>query len=175
MMDGVHQDPRAGDADPAAVRLHLHRGIGWGVYGVVTVVVFLLVLVGTVANLTSGRIVTAVVVAVVGLAVTGFLAVVTHALVVPALTAAAAGVSGRMPRGNTVDVGWDEVTIDVDDDVPPGTLRLDVGEESVALSARSWVGFGRFVSLVVNTPDAAARLTPAAQREVNRLLRIEEG
>jgi hypothetical protein len=115
-----------------------------------------------------------VVVAVVGLALTGFLAVVTHALVVPALTATAAGVSGRMPRGNMVDVGWDQVTIDVDEGVSPGTVRLDVGEESVSVSARSWVGFGRFLHLVAGTPDAAARLTPAAQREVNRLLRIEE-
>jgi hypothetical protein len=174
MMDGVHRDPRAGEADPAAVQLHLHRGIGWGVYGVATVVVCVLVLVGAVAYLRSGRILMAVVVAVVGLAVTGFLALVTHALIVPALTATAGGVSGRMPRGNTVDAGWDEVTIDVDEDVPAGTLRLDVGDESVSLSAKSWVGFGRFLDLVVGTPDAAARLTPAARREVRRLLRIEE-
>jgi hypothetical protein len=145
-----------------------------GVYGIATIVVFVLVLLGAAAYLSSGRIGMAVVVAVVGLAVTGFLAVVTHALVVPALTATAAGVSGRMPRGNTVDAGWDEVTIDVDEDVPPGVVRLDVGEESVSLNARSWVGFGRFLHLVTATPEAAARLTPAAQREVNRLLHLEE-
>jgi hypothetical protein len=168
----VYHDTRAGDADPAAVRLHPHRGIGWGVYGVAAVAV--LSWPAPRAYLSSGRIVMGVVVAVVGLALTGFLAVVTHALVVPALTATAAGVSGRMPRGNTVDVGWDQVTIDVDEGVSPGTVRLDVGEESVSVSARSWVGFGRFLHLVAGTPDAAARLTPAAQREVNRLLRIEE-
>ena len=169
----MSRDTRAGEADPAAVRLHLHRGIGWGVYGVATVVVFALVVVGAVEYLSSGRIVMAAVVAVVGLAVTGFLAVVTHALVVPDLIVTAAGISGRMPRGNTVDAGWDEVTIDVDEDVPPGTVRLDVGEESVSLSARSWVGFGRFLHLVAATREAAARLTPTAQREVNRLLRME--
>lgn len=168
----MHHDTRAGDADPSAVRLHPHRGIGWGVYGVATVVVFVLVLLGAAANLSSGRILTAVVVAVVGLALTGFLGVVTHALVVPALIATATGVSGRMPRGGAVDVGWDQVTIDVDEGVSPGTVRLDVGDESVSVSARSWVGFGRFLLLVAGTPDAAARLTPAAQREVNRLLRI---
>lgn len=170
----MYHDTRAGDADPAAVQLHPHRGIGWGIYGAATVLVFVLVMTGTVANLLDGRILQAVAVAVAGLAVTGFLAVATHALVVPALTATAAGVSGRMPRGHTVDVGWDEVTIDVDEDVPPGTVRLDVGAESVSVSARSWVGFGRFVRLVAGTPEAAARLTPAAQREVNRLLRVEE-
>ena len=35
----------------------------------------------------------------------------------------------------------------------------------------SWVGFGRFIHLVAGTPDAAAQLTPTAQREVNRLLK----
>ena len=42
------------------------------------------------------------------------------------------------------------------------------------LSVRSWVGFGRFLHLVAATPEATARLTPAAQREVKRLLRTEE-
>jgi hypothetical protein len=67
----VYHDTRAGDADPAAVRLHPHRGIGWGVYGVATVAVFMLVLAGAAAYLSSGRIVMGVVVAVVGLALTG--------------------------------------------------------------------------------------------------------
>jgi hypothetical protein len=55
-----------------------------GVYGTATAVVFVLVLVAAWANLQSGRILMAVVMAAVGLAVAGFLAVVTHAMVGPA-------------------------------------------------------------------------------------------
>jgi hypothetical protein len=69
-----------------------------------------------------------------------------------------------MPRGNTVDAGWDEVTIDVDDD-RPGTIRLEVGGESVSINGRAWSGVRDFVILVAGTPHAADRLTPAALQE----------
>ena len=75
--------------DPAVVHLHLHRGIGWGLYGTATAVVFVFVLLGVVANLQSGRLVMAAVLAVVGLAMTGFLALMTHSMVVPTLTVSA--------------------------------------------------------------------------------------
>ncbi|MEP6648987.1 MAG: hypothetical protein ABJA74_03625 [Lapillicoccus sp.] len=110
--------------------------------------------------------------AVVVLVITAFLGIVTHALVWPALTVSASGVSGQMALGRPVDIAWEDVTIDVDDDAAPGTLRLDVGAESVSVSSRSWVGFGDFVWLVCVTPAAAVRLTPAARREVVRLLEI---
>jgi hypothetical protein len=42
----------------------------------------------------------------------------------------------------------------------------------VSLNARSWVGFRELVVLLDSTPDAAARLTPAARQEVARLLRV---
>jgi hypothetical protein len=159
--------------EPAAVRLHLHRGVGWGLYGTATVVMLVLVLIGTVANVQSGRIWVAAVVAAVGLAVTAFLALVTQAMVVPELTVSAAGVSGRVSRGSTVDAEWDEVTIDVGSPAQPGTIRLLIGAESVSVSAQSWVGFGELIVLVGSTPDATARLTPAARREVLRLLQVE--
>ena len=68
---------------PTEVHLHLHRGIGWGVYGAATVFVLVLVLIGTTAYAVSGRFLMAGVTAVVGLALTGSLAVVTHAMVTP--------------------------------------------------------------------------------------------
>lgn len=162
------------DPAPPAVRLHLHRGIGWGVYGSVTAFVFVSVLVGTVAYLLGGRYAMAAVTAVVGLALTGFLAVVTHALVTPALTADAAGIRGRLPRGTRVTATWDEVTVDVDDD-RPGRIRLQIGPESVAVDARSWIGVREFVVLVAGTPRALDRLTPAALREWMRLLGVTDG
>jgi hypothetical protein len=159
---------------PPAVRLHLHRGIGWGVYGAATLFVFVLVLIGATSYLLSGRFVMAAVTAVVGLALTAFLAVVTHAMITPSLTVTADGIRGRMPRGNTVDARWDEVTIDVDDDVPPGTIRLGVADESVSINARAWSGVRDFVILVARTPHAADRLTPAALQEWLRLLGVTQ-
>jgi hypothetical protein len=169
---GADRTERTASAEPAAVRLHLHRGIGWGLYGTVTVVVFVFVLFGTVANLREGGYVTAAVVAVLGLGLTAFLAMVTRTMVLPALTVSAAGVSGRTPQGRTVDVGWDEVTIDVDDEALAGTMRLDIDDETVTVNSRSWIGFRDFVILVASTSPAAARLTPAARDEVLRLLKI---
>lgn len=160
-------DRDAGGA--AAVRLHLHRGIGWGVYGGATASVFALVLLGVTHNLSGGRFAAAVAIGLAGLALTGFLAYLTYSMIAPGLTASPAGLRGRMPEGGTVDVGWSEVGIDVDED-EPGALRLDVGERSVAVSGRSWIGFRDFVRLLGSTPDAAARLTPAARDEVIRLL-----
>ena len=168
--DEMTRDAPGGDTGPAPVRLHLHRGIGWGVYGTATVAVLVLVVLGAVSYLTSGRFVMAAVVTVFGLGAAGFLALVTHSIVVPDLTATAAGVSGRMPRGNRVDAAWDAITVDVDDTRPPGTFTLGVGDESVAVSGRSWVGFEPFLLLVGSTPTALARLTPAALQEVIRLL-----
>lgn len=158
-------------ARPAAVRLHPHRGIGWGLYGTVTVVVLTLVLLGVGTNLRDGRYGMAAVIAVAGLAVTAFLGTLTHALVVPGLVADGAGLRGRLPRGHRVDAAWADVTVDVDGDGGPGVLRLDVGGERLTVGARSWVGFGDFVWLVASTPAAADRLTPAAVLEVTRLLR----
>lgn len=172
-MGVVYRDPPGDGAESAPVRLHLNRGIGWGLYGTLTAVVFVLVLAGTVTNLSAGRIWSAAVIAVVGLALTAFLAVLTHAMVVPLLTATAAGVSGRTPRNGRVDVGWDEVAIDVDDEAQPGAIRLVIGDESVSINAGSWVGFREFVVLVASTPSAVARLTPAARREVIRLLKLD--
>ena len=89
---------------------------------------------------------------------------------VPDLTATAAGISGRMPRGNRVDAGWDDIAVDVDDTRAPGTFTLTVGDASVSVSGRSWVGVEPFLLLVGGTPAALARLTPAALQEVIRLL-----
>lgn len=166
-------ETRAGGAEPAAVRLHLHRGIGWGVYGTATVFVLVLVLIGTTSYVLGGRFLMAGVTAVVGLALTGFLAVVTHAMVTPSLTVTTRGVRGRMPRGNTVDAGWDEITIDVDEE-RHGVVRLDVGGESVSINARAWSGVRDFVLLVAQTPHAADRLTPAALQEWLLLLGVRE-
>ena len=168
----MYPDTRAGAVEPNAVQLHLHRGIGWGLYGVATTVVLALVLAGTAANLSSGRILMASVLAVAGLSLTAFLAFLTYAMVMPSLTAGMAGVSGRVSWRSRFDASWNEVTIDIDDRAEPGAIRLDIGKESVSVSARSWVGFREFIILVGSTPHAAARLTPAARHEVTRLLQI---
>jgi hypothetical protein len=112
------------------------------------------------------------VLAVAGLSLTAFLAFLTYAMVMPSLTAGMAGVSGRVSWRGRFDASWNEVTIDVDDRAEPGAIRLDIGKESVSVSARSWVGFREFIILVGSTPHAAARLTPAARHEVTRLLQI---
>ena len=162
---------RVDDAGPA-VHLHLHRGVGWGLYGVGTVLVLALVLAGIWFNLGEGRYLSALAITVVGLATAAFLGVVTHAMVTPGLTVTPAGVRGRMPHGSRIDVGWPAVTIDRDDDPRPGELRLNVGDESATLSGRQWVGFREFVVLLGRSADAAARLTPAARQEAVRLLAL---
>ncbi len=166
-------DTRRGAIEPNAVQLHLHRGVGWGLYGTATAVVLALVLAGVAANLSSGELVIACVIGVVGLALTAFLAFLTYSIVTPLLIATEDGIRGRLSRRGTVDAYWDEVTIDVDDNALPGTIRLDIGEESVSVSGRSWVGFGEFVLLVASTPQAAVRLTQPARDELSRLLHID--
>jgi hypothetical protein len=169
----VPRDELAGGTAPNAVQLHLHRGIGWGIYGTATTVVLLIVLAGAATNLSSGRLLIAGVIVVAGLSLTAFLGFLTYSMVIPALTASAAGVSGRLSWRGRVDADWNAIIIDVDDETPPSTIRLDIGEESVSVSGRSWVGFEEFIILLGSTPHAAARLTPAARREVSRLLQID--
>jgi hypothetical protein len=135
--------------------------------------VLVLVLAGAASNLSSGRLVMGAVIAVVGLTLSAFLALLTYSIVVPSLTVNAARVSGRLSWRGRIDVDWNEITIDVDDDAAPGTLRLKIGEESVSVSGLSWVGFREFIVLVASTPQAAARLTPTARTEVRRLLHID--
>jgi hypothetical protein len=172
MMCGMDQSGHSDGAGPAAVRLHLHRGVGWGLYGTATAVMLPVGVLLTALYLRAGRWWMAGLCAVVGLGLTLFLAGLTFAMVRPALTVTAGGIGGRTPRGSTVEAHWDEVTIDVDEDAFPGTIRLDIGEESMSLHERAWIGFMDFVGLVSSTPHAAARMTPAAREEVVRLLRI---
>lgn len=168
-MPAPDETPRAApEDDDLAVELHPHRGIGWGLYGTATAVVFLLVVLGAGTNLLGGRPVMGAVIAVVGLGVTGFLGLATHALVVPVLTADATGVRGRLPSGRRVDAAWADVTVDAAGE--PGAFRLGVADETLTLTARSWVGFGPFLFLVAATPVAVGRLTPAAVAEVTRLI-----
>ena len=70
----MSEDTRHGAIEPDAVQLNLHRGIGWGLYGTATAVVLALVLAGVAANLSSGDLLIAGVIGVVGLALTAFLA-----------------------------------------------------------------------------------------------------
>lgn len=178
MTDGARSteptSSRPADGAGAAVHLHLHRGIGWGVYGVGTVIVLGLVLAGIWFNLAEGRYLSALAITVVGLGTAGFLGVATHAMVTPALTVTPAGVRGRLPHGMRVDVDWSEVVVDVEDEARPGELRIVVGDGSATVSARQWTGFPEFVVLLGETPAAAARLTPPARREAIRLLGIVE-
>jgi hypothetical protein len=164
-----HDTHAGGDAD--AVEMHLNRGIGI-VYGAVTAVVLLLVLGGGWLYLSSGRILMAVVAAAVGLALVGFLTAVTAAMLLPALIVDRTGVRGRTARGSRVAAGWGDITLDVDDDAAPGTIRMNLDGASLSLSGRSWRGFRDFVILVAGTPAAASRLTQPAREEVLRLLQI---
>jgi hypothetical protein len=166
------------DHDAGDVRLHLNRRMGWGFYGTVTVAVLVLVVVGAVAAAQSGRLWMAAVLVVVGLPLTAFLGVVTAAMVLPELNLSAAGVSGRTARGKAFDAPWSEVTIDAveDDRVEESghcTIRMTVGDESVSINNDAWVGFMEFIPMVVGTPAARSRLTPAAKLELVRLLELE--
>ncbi len=166
------------DTHTAAVRMHLNRRMGWGLYGTVTVAVLVLVVVGAVAAEQSGRLWMAAVLVVVGLPMTAFLAVVTAAMVLPELNLTAAGVSGRTARGTAFDAPWSEVTIDADeeDKVEESghcTIRMTIGEQSMSINNGSWVGFMEFIPMVVGTPEARSRLTPAAKLELVRLLQLE--
>lgn len=171
-MDDMGHDARVGgDAD--AVEMHLSRSVGM-IYCVVTAVVLLLVLAGIGAYLGSGHLLMALVAAVVGLAVVGFLATVTAAMILPALTVDRTGIRGRTARGKRIAAGWEDVTLDVDGNAAPGTIRIHLEGESLSLSGRSWFGFRDFVILVAGTPAAASRLTQPARAEVIRLLRISK-
>jgi hypothetical protein len=156
------------------VPLHLHRGLGLVLYGTGTLAVVVLGTVSTVWNATSGRIIATVVTALGSLAVAAFLATVTHAMLWPNLTVTESGIRGRVSVARAVDLAWEDVTIDVDVDDPPGTLRLQLGTDTFTLSTRSWVGFEEFVLLVSASWTASERLTPAARREIARLFGFDE-
>ena len=158
---------------PGPVRLHPHRGIGWGLYGTATALVGVVGTASAVGYLRSGRWLLAGLCILVSVPLTAFLATLTQALVRPALTVTPSGIAGSTPRGRSIAVSWEQVTIDADDDAAPSALRLDVGEECVPISAAGWVGFADVVRLVHGTPRASARLTPAGLRAVRRLLRLE--
>ena len=83
-----------------------------------------------------------------------------------ALVADASGLRGRTPKGRLLDVGWEDVAIDSDQE----TVTLEIGPETLRLSGGGWVGFDDFLDVVSRTPAAAARLTPAAREEVIRRL-----
>lgn len=171
-MEYMKSDGYVDSTPPVLVRLHLHRGIG-AIYGVVAAAVLTLTLLSVVEYASSGGVWMAVVTVVVGLALTTFLAVLTLALVLPELNASATGITGRTAWGKTVDVTWRGVTVDVDDEDPPGTLRLDMGGQPMSIDGRSWVGFRDFVILMGCAPYAASQLTPAARSEVARLLTLQ--
>ncbi len=166
--------PRAsgvGGADPTVARLRPKRGPGV-LYGTLTAFVFIVVLFGVSAYAADGRIAIAVVLAVGGLALAGFLGYLTVALMIPALDASATGIRGRIGWRKAVDARWREVAIGVDAGDAPGRFRLTIGSESMPIDARSWRGFNDFVILVAGTPEAARSLTPAARRELRRLLQL---
>ena len=161
--------PAGAAATSDVVRLHLHRGWGWGLYGSLTVVVVVVAVLTVRRYLIEGDLALAGVATVGGLAAGGLLGVLTYSIVWPELTASARGIRGRLCGGQTIDADWDAITIDVDDDAEPGTLRLDLAPEPVSISRRSWIGFDRFVVLVDSSADAASRLTPEARRAVLRM------
>lgn len=160
-----------GDADTTVARLHPNRGPGI-LYGSLTVIVLVVVLLGAIATVNSGRIAIAVVLAVGGLALSGFLAYLTVTLMIPALEASATGIRGRIAWRKTVDARWREIVIDVNAGDAPGRFRLNIGGETMPIDAQSWRGFHDFVVLVANSPEAARSLTRPARREVRRLLQL---
>ena len=169
---GMDADGEVTGAGTTPVQLRLHRGPGV-LYCGLAVALLSLVGLGAGSYLSSGRFLMALVTAVAGLGVTAFLTFLALAILIPVLEASATGVRGRMAWGRRVDVGWDGVGIDVEDETPLGTLRLDIDGQSLTVSHRSWLGFGDFVVLVAATPRAADRLTPAARSAVLQMLGIE--
>lgn len=155
------------------VHLHPHRAPGV-LYLVLAVAVGVVVVLGLVSYLSSGRFGSAAVTLVVGLGVTAFVGGLALAILVPGLDLDGERVRGRVAVRTTVDVGWDEVVVDVDDDSPRGRFRLDLGATSLTVDARSWTGFGEVVLLLASTPAPGRRLTPAARREVARLLQLDD-
>lgn len=143
----------------------MHRGVG-AVYAGVGAVLALLGLVIPASYLYGGQLIPALICFVVLLVLgVGFVRLGLPMLRT-VLQADPAGVRGRTPEGQVVDLGWPAVTIDGEENV----LRLEIGVESVRLSDGGWVGFGDFVDLVARTPAAADRLTPDAREELVRLL-----
>ena len=173
MMSPMEPDPYAGRADPSVARLRLHRPVGVA-YAAVALVVLALVVLGGVDFATTGRIVMALVVIIAGMLMVAFLGYLSVSVLVPELRLSADGIEGRMNWGRPLDVDWDDVTVDVDDDASPGRFQLSLGGEAVEITARAWVGFADFVVLLASTPAAARRLTPGARHEVARLLQIED-
>lgn len=151
------------------MRLHLHRGYGWGLYGTLTAVVGVVALLATARYVSAGEFIFAGVMALGGVVVAGFLGIVTYAIVWPELTASTHGVQGRMCWGRTFDGSWSEITIDVDEGAEAHTLRLELGQQSVSINAQTWMGFNDFVVLVASSAHASARLTPEARAEVLRM------
>lgn len=168
----MDRDLEVDAAYPATVWLHPHRGAGAG-YGALATVVLAIVMLTAASYLGRGWFLMALVAMVGGLGVTAFLAVLALALLVPGLAVRATGVTGQLGPTRWVDVGWDEVRVDVPENAPPGRLRLDLGDDSVAIDVQAWAGFRAFVLLVASTPDATRRLTPAARGEIARLLGSE--
>ncbi|HYP45132.1 MAG TPA: hypothetical protein VEQ66_08055 [Propionibacteriaceae bacterium] len=157
---------------PASVWLHPHRGAGAS-YAALATVVLVIVVPTVISNLVRGWLLLALAATVGGIAVTGLLAVLALALLLPGLDVRATGLTGRLGARRRVDVGWDEVTVDVSEEAPPGRLRLDVADDAVEVDVHSWAGFRAFVLLVISTPAANRRLTPAARGEITRLLGVE--
>ncbi len=154
----VHGVVAAG-GQPAA-ELHLLRGPGVG-YGVLALGLLTLGVVIPVSNLLAGRWVMAVLC--LSLLLLGwFFARLSLPMLRTRLTADAAGVRGRTPDDQVVDVGWAAVDIDADGDF----LLLRIGAEDIRLNAGAWIGFWDFVTLVALVPDAARRLSPGARTEV---------
>lgn len=160
-------------SEPPSAQLHLHRGLG-ALYGIVGLVVLGLVVAGVISYVSSGKFLLALVATVVGLAITTFLAILCLNLVVPLVNVSAVGMAGQLTWGRRFNIGWPDITIDVDEGAPNGHLRLDLGAESVTVTPAAWTGFADFVLLVASTSAAAARLTPSARTEIARLLQIED-
>lgn len=160
---------RPDDGGAILARLRLHPGPGL-LYGALAVVVLALVVVGAAAYTARGRLLLAFVTVAVGLVVTAFLAFLALTVLLPVLDVAATGLRGRMGAGQAVDAPWSQVRVDVDEDAPPGRLRLQVGGASLSINADSWLGFRAFLAVLATNDEADACLSPAARREVTRLL-----
>lgn len=140
--------------------LHLPRGAGL-VYGVLAVGLLALGVIVPVSYVLSGRWVMAVVCLFL-LLLGWFFARLSLPMLRTRLTADAAGVRGRTPDGQVVDVGWAQVEIDADGDF----LVLRIGAEHIRLSAGAWFGFLDLLAVLAPVPNATRRLTPAARTEV---------
>lgn len=149
-----------GREGPPVAELHLQCGPGL-VYGVLAVGLLGLGVVVPVSYVLAGRWVMAIVC--LALLLLGwFCGRLSLPMLRTRLTADAAGVRGRTPDDEVVDVGWASVGIDADGDF----LLMTIGAEDIRLSAGAWIGFWDFVALLYLVPDASRRLSPAARTEV---------